>query len=417
MGQQIGREHGAVPRRRSNARASLDSRCSIDGRQNNASEPEISADTRVAGGYVVPQGVYKKDPGGDTGMIRKLILERKLAPFYPAVDDDTSFESAEASECPICFMNFPTALNYSRCCRQPICTECFVQIKRAPPNVSADPPSHPATCPFCVTENFGVIFAAPENGAQDSTDAVLARTEAVFGTGGAGVNRNGISPSSSCVVLVDQVHPEWRQQLAEEQEQVARRSTRRVIMRQVGDTVVPVCVSSSRTGRSLADAVGQNAALGRSVQGGNIVLTANTQPGRQQPRRDTLFRRSLNLARRNTQPDSPRQGTLRVNAAEVEELMIAEAMRRSVIDHEREVEMRKASISSEPAPNSGVQSSATTAAAPAITTTPTAIPTNPFDSDTLHSSTTTIPQNPYSGNAPVARESTTTRNPFYTQRE
>jgi hypothetical protein len=27
-------------------------------------------------------------------------------------------------------------MNYSRCCEQPICTECFVQIKRADPTTT-----------------------------------------------------------------------------------------------------------------------------------------------------------------------------------------------------------------------------------------------------------------------------------------
>lgn len=31
---------------------------------------------------------------------------------------------------------YPPLINTSRCCDQPICTECFVQIKRAEPTIS-----------------------------------------------------------------------------------------------------------------------------------------------------------------------------------------------------------------------------------------------------------------------------------------
>ncbi|ORX72602.1 hypothetical protein DL89DRAFT_79966 [Linderina pennispora] len=33
-------------------------------------------------------------------------------------------------ECPICFLYYPQNINYTRCCHKPVCTECFVQIKR-----------------------------------------------------------------------------------------------------------------------------------------------------------------------------------------------------------------------------------------------------------------------------------------------
>ena len=55
---------------------------------------------------------------------------------------------------------YPPNINHSRCCFQPLCTECFVQLKRAEPT-----PTHlvsePACCPFCQQENFGVTYAPP----------------------------------------------------------------------------------------------------------------------------------------------------------------------------------------------------------------------------------------------------------------
>lgn len=85
-----------------------------------------------------------------------------------------------AVECPICFMvrthpslmssgahisypakqYYPPNINHSRCCFQPLCTECFVQIKRAEPT-----PTHlvsePACCPYCQQEHFGITYTPP----------------------------------------------------------------------------------------------------------------------------------------------------------------------------------------------------------------------------------------------------------------
>ncbi|KAI9008568.1 hypothetical protein DFJ74DRAFT_360406 [Hyaloraphidium curvatum] len=74
-------------------------------------------------------------------------------------------------ECPICFLYYPRNINWSRCCDQPICSECFVQIQRPE---SGDP----AACPFCVEPNFGIIYYAPntpmyleKSGRADDPDA------------------------------------------------------------------------------------------------------------------------------------------------------------------------------------------------------------------------------------------------------
>lgn len=80
-------------------------------------------------------------------------------------------------ECPICFLYFPKNLNYSKCCQQPICTECFVLIKRAPPHFPHDDSddtknknqddsekdphlliSETANCPYCATPNFTISY-------------------------------------------------------------------------------------------------------------------------------------------------------------------------------------------------------------------------------------------------------------------
>jgi hypothetical protein len=55
---------------------------------------------------------------------------------------------------------YPPHINRSRCCDQAICSECFVQIKRTDPTIT-HMVSEPACCPFCVQENFGIIYNPP----------------------------------------------------------------------------------------------------------------------------------------------------------------------------------------------------------------------------------------------------------------
>mmetsp|Transcript_13466 Transcript_13466/g.24149 ORF Transcript_13466/g.24149 Transcript_13466/m.24149 type:complete len:418 (-) Transcript_13466:456-1709(-) len=61
----------------------------------------------------------------DAKTVKHMVSHRELAPLNVGSEED------EGEECPICCLNYP-ALNTSACCEQPICTECFLQI-RSPP--------------------------------------------------------------------------------------------------------------------------------------------------------------------------------------------------------------------------------------------------------------------------------------------
>ncbi|ODV98044.1 hypothetical protein PACTADRAFT_47867 [Pachysolen tannophilus NRRL Y-2460] len=99
----------------------------------------------------------------------------KKFPFLPSKDLQLKLYR-NATECPICFLYYPPYLNLSRCCVQPICTECFVQIKRLDPHPPHDEEgnvnendeknpealiSEPAKCPFCAMSDFGVTYMPP----------------------------------------------------------------------------------------------------------------------------------------------------------------------------------------------------------------------------------------------------------------
>jgi hypothetical protein len=78
----------------------------------------------------------------DRGKLRKLVRSRRLAPchpgcFEPAEDDGDAAGAADhpavaalhltTDACPVCFLRFP-ALNVATCCRQLLCTSCFVMV-------------------------------------------------------------------------------------------------------------------------------------------------------------------------------------------------------------------------------------------------------------------------------------------------
>lgn len=69
---------------------------------------------------------------------------------------------------------YPSNINRSRCCDQAICTECFVQIKRNEPTAT-HLVSEPAACPFCVQDNFGIVYRPPLWKAGIGSDASVSR--------------------------------------------------------------------------------------------------------------------------------------------------------------------------------------------------------------------------------------------------
>ncbi|WVQ98658.1 hypothetical protein IAU59_005789 [Kwoniella sp. CBS 9459] len=256
----------------------------------------------------------------------------------------------DAVECPICFLNYPPNINTSRCCQQPVCTECFVQMKRSEATIT-HLESDPACCPFCMETDFGVIYERPlgmgMNGSGSSQALASSLNDDANASGfsqalslgseselsvGPGMNpkmketvrRKSVSSKAKEVVTIDEIRPDWEQKLNTVKAAAARRASRRIVMRQVGDRLVPIGFTSSRA-PGTADfsmSVGQN-------------NTSNDENGAGSRRGSR--RRESNRER------------------ELEELMIMEAMRLSLVDHEdhqRKIadERRKSSVSSVSSP-------------------------------------------------------------------
>ncbi|KAF8844917.1 hypothetical protein BDN67DRAFT_1007712 [Paxillus ammoniavirescens] len=338
-------------------------------------------DETVDYGHLSPQGVYTGPKDWNHAIVTQLIVDRKLGPFYRPLEDYNddwddeqilaarkdlpdadsghsdppaarvdSRDSArppiptkrpsnlkepsrcpEASlyrgaiECPICFLYYPPNINHSRCCDQAICTECFVQIKRTEPTTT-HLVSEPAACPYCVQENFGVVYTPPSwragigsegmtspswadapRGSQQSTPSSTAARKR---------RRKSFGHDSPDVVTTDQIRPDWEAKLAAVRAAVTRRANRRIIMRQVGDRLIPIGVTSGRV-HALPTTEGAEGTEGESGSGSGS--------------------RRRRGQRSNGQADlSQLLGQMGLGGQDLEELMVMEAMRLSLLEHEEQ---------------------------------------------------------------------------------
>lgn len=169
-----------------------------------------------------------------------------------------------AVECPICFLYFPEPLNYSRCCRQPICTECFVQIKRLDPHPPHDDNNLPtnggslphtlisecASCPYCAMANFGVTYDPPRDvhvglcastkpgdykmpstvpRLSENDDAIASSDEPDSPKPPPTSSlkprrRSSVTADSKSVITTDFIRPDWEQKLASAKSRLARKA-------------------------------------------------------------------------------------------------------------------------------------------------------------------------------------------------
>lgn len=159
-----------------------------------------------------------------------------------------------AAECPICFLYYPPYLNKTRCCDQPICSECFVQIKRPDPHPpehhGEEPPqdpesqeeiqlvSEPAACPFCVQPEFGVSYEPPpfrrgliyahQNQGLHSAASAMSSTTSVNSSGvtspGGRRRATSLAVNDKTVITTDMVRPDWAKKLADAKSHALRRA-------------------------------------------------------------------------------------------------------------------------------------------------------------------------------------------------
>lgn len=384
-------------------------------------------------GSLVPQGVYTGPRDWNQAIVSQHIVARKLAPFYrpleeydPSWDDDqilaarkelpesdnadtvTRIEAAAtahsnasksankrpgltkessrpeaavyrgAVECPICFLYYPPNINHSRCCDQAICTECFVQIKRAEPTTT-HLVSEPAACPYCVQDNFGIVYTPPPwragigsegSSSMWSLDSPRSpqsiETSPPFPTHKR--RQKSFGADSPEVVTTDQIRPDWEAKLAAVRAAVARRANRRIIMRQVGDRLIPVGVGRIQTPEEAA------------AEATDVSGSRRSRRRQQQQQQNGNFEQFVGMGNQD-----------------LEELMLMEAMRLSLIDHEEhqrkeaeEKKQAKASLASGATPASDTPSAIQAAPGPGPSTIEARLATHSSISSILSSSPASV---------------------------
>ncbi|KAL5337796.1 hypothetical protein BJX70DRAFT_368366 [Aspergillus crustosus] len=277
----------------------------------------------------------------------------------------------DASECPICFLYYPPYLNRTRCCDQPICSECFVQIKRPDPH----PPEHadsdsnaptpggesdraenqdgqlvsePASCPFCVQPEFGVTYAPPtfRRGLSYASDpsgrpnvaSPLSSTSSLSSATATPSGRRratSLSATDPTVITTDKVRPDWAQKLANARAHAARRSaaatalhTAAYLMNSNGPGTESRGFSLGRRGvmrrATGQDSPGTPGRSGSPALQALAFLTDRRAPGQET---DSAEEGTGNLA-------PPRNSSRRTRMDDLEEMMMMEAIRLSLASEE-----------------------------------------------------------------------------------
>ncbi|KAL4888102.1 protein sip5 [Aspergillus ambiguus] len=276
----------------------------------------------------------------------------------------------EAAECPICFLYYPPYLNRTRCCDQPICSECFVQIKRPDPH----PPEHgdadpnapaesgegespenqegqlvmePAACPFCVQPEFGVTYApptfrrgltyAPDPNSRPNFTSPVSSTSSLSSGNPAIVpgrrRATSLSATDPLVITTDKIRPDWAQKLANARAHAARRSAAATALHTAAYLMNSNSPSDSR-----------NFSLGRRGvprRGGAVDVGGSTgragSPALQALAFLTDRRPAGNETDSAEEPGTlapPRQSSRRNRIDDLEEMMMMEAIRLSLASEE-----------------------------------------------------------------------------------
>lgn len=270
----------------------------------------------------------------------------------------------EGAECPICFLYYPPYLNHTRCCDQPICSECFVQIKRPDPhfpeghdnqdNTEANPEtaemltSEPAQCPYCQQPEFGVTYDPPpfrrgltytmSSSVYASMGTAMSSNSSLGSTpptpfispppSGAGGRRRtqSLSANAPNVITTDRVRPDWAAKLAAQRNHLARRAAAATALHTaaflMGDQGSRPFSRMSRFGRrnTGGDHSGENSAAASSSPAGGGA-SSGPEPGARSSSGRALLA-------------GPQADQRQAHMENLENMMLAEAIRLSLAAEE-----------------------------------------------------------------------------------
>ncbi|GAB5586689.1 SNF1-interacting protein [Umbelopsis nana] len=328
-----------------------------------ASSPQKYSDL-VDLGSLLPCGIYPNSPQDyDYRSIRKLIIDRRIAPFYKGLNDVPELEEdppapngiVESLSVPVAMPQASSSTSTASAKKNPTmgrprsassssvnsagrptsqslavdsakerqraliermkarekvlyndaveCPICFL-IRRPP-----EAPATPASCPFCVEENFGILYKPPQwsqvfERQQLSRDgepmkAVPLRNGATHTTSGKGTNsskprRQSVSHKDPEVILVDHIRPDWNRMID---------------------------VTRAAPGSRRNSATQANSSRSRAV--GGAIGSIMTRPGR-----------SASSAASNEYYVSAAMRRMNLQNMDLEDLMVMEAVRLSLLEEE-----------------------------------------------------------------------------------
>ena len=274
----------------------------------------------------------------------------------------------DASECPICFLYYPPYLNRTRCCDQPICSECFVQIKRPDPH----PPEHgepdanapaegeqteatesqlvsePSACPFCVQPEFGVTYAPPtfRRGltyaadlsarlSPNFTSPLSSTSSLVSATAPPGRRRaTSLSATDPTVVTTDKIRPDWATKLSNARAHAARRSAAATALHTAAYLINPGSGNESRGfgigRRGMRRGTGESGRTASPALNALAFLTERTGADRTPPRGTGQDTDSASAEEGSGNLAAPRSSSRRNRIEDLEEMMMMEAIRLSL---------------------------------------------------------------------------------------
>lgn len=256
----------------------------------------------------------------------------------------------DAIDCPICFLSYPPYLNRTRCCDQPICSECFVQIKRSEPHLpehhpdgqardpneglrAEDPPemliSEPSACPYCQQPEFGVTYenpsfrrglAYPLSSAVAGSYTPMSSQSSLHSTSPSAAPQPGrrrghsLSANAPNVITTDRVRPDWATKLAAARAHQARRAA---------------AATALHTAAFLVGGGEQRSILGRGRFG-----RRNTGSGSNTPGQIIVEDGTERSAEGSQNPGWNADGSRRTRMDELEDMMMMEAVRLSLAAEE-----------------------------------------------------------------------------------
>ncbi|POS87450.1 hypothetical protein EPUL_002162 [Erysiphe pulchra] len=264
-------------------------------------------------------------------------------------------------DCPICFLSYPPYLNKTRCCDQPVCSECFVQIKRPdphPPELNHSTPNYvpentvfeveslvskSACCPYCQQPDFGVIYEPPgfrrgviyvndssENSKSfhnmlPSSDESEKNKSSLLSVTSHKRRMTSISANAPTVITTDRIRPDWAIKLASARSYLARRSAAATALHTAaylignGNTDTrSFNFRSNRFARNLGADIGTSSGSATSAQGGRDNsgnVSGQTSPNRKESQRNEAISQINRIH-------------------DIEELMVMEAIRLSLATEE-----------------------------------------------------------------------------------